>query len=263
MELGFLEQSSSDELGLNISDFSNLNNFSLPFSNFEEVQRDCYADSAAEPRLHIAKGTTTLGFLFGKGIIIAVDSRASMGPYVSSQTVQKVIEINSRLLGTMAGGAADCSYWERYLGMRCRLHELRNRELISVAAASKTLANIVYSYKGMGLSMGTMIAGWDKTGPNLYYVDSDGLRVKGDRFCVGSGSTYAYGYLDTHFKENMTVEEAAELGRKSIYHATFRDAYSGGRVSVYHVHPDGWTKLSRDDVTELHYKYEAAKNTQQ
>ena len=59
--------------------------------------------------------------------------------------------------------AADCQYWETYLGIQCRLHELRNRERISVAAASKYLSNLVYSYKGMGLSMGTMICGWDKT----------------------------------------------------------------------------------------------------
>lgn len=37
--------------------------------------------------------------------------------------------------------------------MHCRLHELRNRERISVSAASKYLSNLVYSYKGMGLSM--------------------------------------------------------------------------------------------------------------
>lgn len=59
--------------------------------------------------------------------------------------------------------AADCQYWETYLGIQCRLHELRNHERISVAAASKYLSNLVYSYKGMGLSMGTMICGWDKT----------------------------------------------------------------------------------------------------
>jgi 20S proteasome alpha/beta subunit len=91
---------------------------------------------------------------------------------------------------------ADCQYWETYLGMQCRLHELREKERISVAAASKYLANLVYSYKGMGLSMGTMICGWDKTGPALYYVDSDGSRLKGDVFSVGSGSTFAYGVLD-------------------------------------------------------------------
>ena len=57
----------------------------------------------------------------------------------------------------------DCQYWETYLGMQCRLYELRNKERISVAAASKYLSNLVYSYKGMGLGMGTMICGWDKT----------------------------------------------------------------------------------------------------
>ena len=49
--------------------------------------------------------------------------------------------------------AADCQFWETYLGIQCRLHELRNRERISVAAASKYLSNLVYNYKGMGLSM--------------------------------------------------------------------------------------------------------------
>lgn len=37
-------------------------------------------------------------------------------------------------------------------------------------------------------------------------MDNDGLRLKGDVFSVGSGSTYAYGVLDTHFKFDMTEE---------------------------------------------------------
>ena len=36
----------------------------------------------------------------------------------ASGTVKKVIEINPYLLGTMAGGAADCSFWERNLGIQ-------------------------------------------------------------------------------------------------------------------------------------------------
>jgi 20S proteasome alpha/beta subunit len=47
---------------------------------------------------------------------------------------------------------------ETYLGMQCRLDELRNKQRISVAAASKILANIVYQYKGMGLSMVSQLA---------------------------------------------------------------------------------------------------------
>merc|ERR1719214_579740 len=109
-------------------------------------------------------GTTTLGLIFQGGVLIAVDSRASMGSYIGSQSVKKGIEINEYLLGTMAGGAADCSFWERNLTRQCRLHELREKERISVAAASKILANIFFSYRGQGLSCGTMVAGWDKKG---------------------------------------------------------------------------------------------------
>ena len=65
-------------------------------------------------------GTTTLGFIFQGGVIIAVDSRATQGSVISSQTVKKVIEINKFLLGTMAGGAADCQFWQRFLGMQVR-----------------------------------------------------------------------------------------------------------------------------------------------
>lgn len=44
---------------------------------------------------------------------------------LASQTVKKVIEINPYLLGTMAGGAADCSYWERVLAKHCRYVRVR------------------------------------------------------------------------------------------------------------------------------------------
>mmetsp|Transcript_37476 Transcript_37476/g.149511 ORF Transcript_37476/g.149511 Transcript_37476/m.149511 type:complete len:213 (+) Transcript_37476:582-1220(+) len=154
-----------------------------------------------------------------------------MGVYIGSGTVKKIIEINPFLLGTMAGGAADCSFWERDLGRQCRLFELRNKERISVAAASKLLVNSVSRFRGMGLSMGTMIMGWDKTGPALFYVDNDGTRLKGNLFSVGSGSTFAMGVLDIGYKYDLSVEEACELGRRSIYHATHRDGASGGNIN--------------------------------
>ncbi|XP_053993160.1 uncharacterized protein LOC128884106 [Hylaeus volcanicus] len=207
------------------------------------------------------KGTTTLAFVFQGGIIVAADSRASMGSYIASQSVRKIIEINSYLLGTMAGGAADCSFWERHLAKLCRIYELQNNEKIPVASASNLLANIFFQYRRYGLSCGTMIAGCDHTGPQLYFVDDTGTRVKGNLFSVGSGSTYAYGVLDSEYHFDISLKDATELAKKAIYHATHRDAASGGVVRVYHVHSQGWTKLEDGkDVNELHYEYAAAKN---
>lgn len=233
-----------------------LANVERPMTFVKDVKESGMAKGLAD----FKRGTTTLGFKFKHGILIAVDSRASMGSYIGSQTVRKVIEINDRLLGTMAGGAADCSFWERYLTQLCRMYELRHKEKISVAAASKMLANIFLQYRGYGLSCGTMIAGWDKTGPHLYMVDDQGDRYEGVRFSVGSGSTYAYGVLDSGYSFDLTVDQAAELGRRSIYHATNKDGASGGVVRVYHIHENGWTKIEDGkDVNELHYQYAAEK----
>lgn len=85
-----------------------------------------------------------------------------------------------------------------------------------------------------------MICGWDKTGPTIFYVDSDGSRLKGDLFSVGSGSTFAYGVLDQGYRWDLTDEEAQELGRRSIYAAGHRDAFSGNTCNLYHVKEDGW-----------------------
>jgi 20S proteasome subunit beta 5 len=232
-------------------------NFALPPVSQPSAFLRATTDDHANPDVPIklAHGTTTLAFRFKDGIIVATDSRATAGSWIASQTVKKVIEINDKMLGTMAGGAADCQFWLAYLGMQCRLHELRHKQRISVAAASKLLANIVYEYKGMGLSMGTMCAGVTASeGPALYYIDSDGTRLAGNLFCVGSGQTFAYGVLDAEYKYDLETEEALELGRRSILAATHRDAYSGGSINLYHVKESGWVKHGFMDTNPIFWK---------
>ena len=94
----------------------------------------------------------------------------------------------------------------------------------------------------------------------LYYVDNDATRLHDNLFSVGSGSTYAYGVLDTFYRPDLTVDEAIDLGKRAIYHATHRDAYSGGINNLYHVKADGWTKIHAIDVNELHYEFRDEKN---
>ncbi|XP_011309100.1 proteasome subunit beta type-5 [Fopius arisanus] len=216
-------------------------------------------DNGKNLKIKFDHGTTTLGFRYQGGVVLAVDSRATGGQFIGSQSMKKIVEINDYLLGTLAGGAADCVYWDRVLAKQCRMYELRNRERISVAAASKLISNMVYNYKGMGLSMGMMIAGWDKRGPGLYYVDSEGTRTPGKVFSVGSGSVFAFGVLDSGYNWNLTDEEAYDLGRRSIYHATHRDAYSGGIIRVYHMKETGWVHISDEDCKDLHYMYQEEK----
>ena len=160
-------------------------------------QYDEMIEPPLSPPLEFAHGTTTLSFVFQGGIIAAVDSRASIGNFVGSKTVQKVLPVSRNILGTMAGGAADCSFWIRFLRSEAKMHELLNEGRgISVARASRIISNVLYQNQ-LDLSVGTMIMGYHpRDGFSIYYVDNTGVRVEGDMFSVGSGSTFALGILD-------------------------------------------------------------------
>ncbi|KAH7484247.1 hypothetical protein PRIC1_003548 [Phytophthora ramorum] len=209
-----------------------------------------------EQSLQFAKGTTTLAFIYDGGIVVAVDSRSTMGPFIASQQVKKVNPINDYILATLAGGAADCQFWQRNLAVQCRMYELRNRHRISVRAASKLIANTCNYYKRYGMSLGMMMMGYDNGEPVLYYVDDEGSRIPASKtvpkFSVGSGSTYAYGVLDTNWRWDLSDDEAVELGKRAIYHATHRDAYSGGFCNVFLFKPEGFKHVVHQDVKEMH-----------
>lgn len=182
----------------------------------------------------------------------AVDSRASIGSFVGSKTTQKVLPVSKTILGTMAGGAADCSYWIRFLRNESKMHELtHDGRPISVARASRILSSVLYGNRGLDLSVGTMIMGYDKRdGFSIYYTDNTGVRIKGDMFAVGSGSTFALGILDTERIFCMSEEEAVALGIKAIRHATLRDAASGGFIGVYLINERGWRKVFSQDLAK-------------
>ena len=59
----------------------------------------------------------------------------------------------------------------------------------------------------------------------------------------------------TGWRYDLTDEEAIELGSRAIYHATYRDSYSGGINNLYLVKPDGWKRIHSIDVAELHEKF--------
>lgn len=215
-------------------------------------------------------GTTTMAFQHRDAIIVCVDSKASMGNYVGSKTVKKVIPVSSHIIATMAGGAADCSFWIKWLSCEAKLAEWNYGTKLSVGSLAKLLARkLVEEGKGE-LSVGTMIAGYDRTGPALRYVDSQGVCVEGDMFCVGSGSIVAYSALDSlmHDQKQQDSESIADAKKKSklddldvdqavdaalwaVRQATVRDGFSGGFLNVFMVNVTGVHHIKRVDSRTL------------
>uniref|UniRef100_A0A3Q2PF24 Proteasome subunit beta n=1 Tax=Fundulus heteroclitus TaxID=8078 RepID=A0A3Q2PF24_FUNHE len=202
-------------------------------------------------------GTTTLAFLFQGGVLAAADTRSSCSGLVACPAAQKILPIHSHLVGTTSGTSADCALWKRILSRELRLYQLRHGRRLSTGGAAKLLSHMLHPFKGTELCVAATLCGWDGgdfSGPGLFYVCSDGTRLEGKLFSVGSGSPYAYSILDQGVRWGLTVEEATSIAREAVYRATHRDAYSGNFVDIYHVTPNGWTRRTREDLKEEYYR---------
>ncbi|KAI4880326.1 hypothetical protein NFI96_004798 [Prochilodus magdalenae] len=221
----------------------------------------------------LGHGTTTLGFAFQGGVIAAADSRSSCSGLVACPASQKILPVHSHLVGTTSGTSADCALWKRILARELRLYQLRNRRRLSTGGAAKLLSHMLHPFKGTELCVAATLCGWDGdeavggddrpvdagiatklTGPRVFYVCSDGLRLQGELFSVGSGSPYAYSILDGRVHWGLSVDEAVAVAREAVYRATYRDAYSGNNVDLYHVTAKGWRRRQREDLKEEYYR---------
>lgn len=240
----------------------------------------------------MAHGTTTLGFIFQGGVIAAADTRASAGGLVACPAVHKITPIHSHLVVTSSGSGADCMLWERILIREIRLYQLRHGHRLSIRATAKLLSSMLHPFKGTEMCVALTLCGWDKqegaadcatsledspwmtddsslavfsnqnitattspnSGPKLIYVCSDGARLQGDVFSVGSGSPYAYGVLDRELRWSLSKGEAISLAREAVFRATHRDAYSGNNVDLFHITAQGWSQRKREDLKEEYYR---------
>ncbi|XP_068196968.1 proteasome subunit beta type-11a [Antennarius striatus] len=202
----------------------------------------------------LSHGTTTLGFVFQDGVVAAADTRASAGGLVACPAVSKITPLHSHLVVTSSGSGADCMLWERILSREVRLYQLRHKRRLSIRGTAKLLSFMLHPFKGTDVCVALTLCGWDLEGPQVIYVCSDGARLQGEVFSVGSGSPYAYGVLDRELRWNLSEDEAMALAREAVFRATHRDAYSGNSVDLFHITAQGWSRRRREDLREEYYK---------
>ena len=187
------------------------------------------------------------------GVIVSVDSRATQGPFIASQTV-KMIEINPFLLGTWLEVLVTSTGRETWAeNLNCTSSATRRGsqwpQLQAACEYDVPVPRIRTEYGHHGDGVG-------QDGPSavLRRQRCDANPRRSVQRGVG---VLAYGVLDNHYRCDLTDEEAIGVGKEPSY-ATHRDAYSGGVNNVYHVKEDGWVQVWKGDTTDMYWYYPRA-----
>jgi 20S proteasome subunit beta 1 len=201
-------------------------------------------ESLYDPNLYFEKslGTTIIALLYSGGVMLAADGRTSSGQYVANRVADKIWPLASNIYALKCGSAADTQFLlqttKSYMGQ----FGVEYGDKPPVKVAARILQQLQYRYKDY-LSCAVIVCGVDNLeGPCIYEVGSGGTMNKRILAMNGSGSYYVNGYVDKHFKENMTKEEAKEFLLNAVTLALFRDNASGGIVRILDITKDGTTR---------------------
>jgi proteasome beta subunit len=187
-------------------------------------------------------GATTVGVVCADGVILASEKRVTYGNFIMSKGGKKVFKVTERIGVACAGLVGDMQILAREVEAQANLFSMDVSRPITVRAASKLLANILFNRRYAPLFTQTIIAGLDEDGASLYVLDVLGSLIPDKYAVVGSGTETAMGVLEEGYKPEMKVEEAKKLVVRSIKSAINRDAMSGDGIDFLIVTKDGVTE---------------------
>ncbi|MCX8154119.1 MAG: proteasome subunit beta, partial [Candidatus Bathyarchaeota archaeon] len=144
----------------------------------------------------VLTGTTTLGVVCKDGVILASDTRVTMGFYVAHKFGKKVYKIDDHLGMTIAGTVADAQRVVDILIANAQLYKINMNRPMPVSAAARLTANLLFSARYVPLATQILIGGIDDTGPHVFNLDPFGSLTEEKMVSTGSGSPIAYGVLE-------------------------------------------------------------------
>ena len=197
-------------------------------------------------------GTTTVGLVCRDCVILAAESKSTMGWLVSSKTAQKLHPVDDRIAVTISGAVGDAAALIRILRAEIRLYKLMRNADFSVRSAANLLSNILQGTRYYPYMAMLIVAGVDKTGSHVYSVDPIGGTEEDRYTATGSGSPMAYGVLEDGFRDGMAKDEGVKLAVRAIRAAAERDVFSGGKdINVAIIDKDGIQYADREKIKEL------------
>lgn len=199
----------------------------------------------------VLKGTTTIGLVCKNSVVLASDTRVTMGSYVAHKHGKKIYKINDHLAMTISGGVADAQRTVDILKINAQLYKLNMDRPIPVSSAARLIANLLFSSRYAPLIAQVLIGGMDDTGPHVFSLDPFGSLTEEKSVATGSGSPIAYGILEDRFKEDMPTEEVLPVIVKAVDSAMKRDAASGDSFNVAVIDVKGYRELTKEEKKQL------------
>jgi len=203
------------------------------------------------PNQLVLKGTTTVGVVSSNGVILSSDTRVTMGYFIAHKKGKKIYKIDDHIAMTISGSVADAQRVVDILIARAQLYKIDFGRAIPVKAASRLIANLLFSSRYAPLVAQVLIGGIDDTGSHVFSLDPLGSLTEEKCVATGSGSPIAYGVLEDKYREGIPTKELLPIVVHAVKAAMKRNMATGDSFDVAIIDKDGYRELTEDDKQSI------------
>jgi proteasome beta subunit len=206
-------------------------------------------------------GTTIVTAVFGDGVVMAGDRRATAGNMISSRDIEKVLRTDEFTCVGISGVAGIGIDLVRLFQVELEHYEKLEGRSLSLEGKSNRLAGLVRANLPgamQGLVAVPLLAGYDEetSRGRIFSFDVAGGRYEEHRFAsIGSGSVFARGAMKKLYRDDMSVEDVVLTLMQSLYDAADDDSATGGPDMARRIYPvvatvtaDGFRRLSEQET---------------
>ncbi len=195
----------------------------------------------------VLKGTTTIGVVCKDGVILASDTRVTMGLFVVHKKGKKIYQIDDHMAMTIAGTLADAQRTVDILKANAQLYRVEIGRPMSISAAARLIANLLFSSRLAPMATQVLVGGVDDNGPHVFLLDPFGSLTEEKCVATGSGSPIAYGVLEDKYKKDATIQDLLPTVVRAVDSAMKRDIGSGDSFDVTIIDEKGFRELDKKE----------------
>lgn len=185
---------------------------------------------------------SVLGFIGNGYIMLAADTRISVGYSILSREAQKIFQLSDKIFIASSGMYADMIALVKNMKVRVELYKASNKFEPGVENIAQLLANTLYSKRFFPYYAFVLLAGINSKGElKMYGYDAVGSHESLNYAAQGSGKELIAPILDSLLKnqDNLPdVETGKRLALSAMNSCANRDIYTGDKMSLVTIFPD-------------------------
>ncbi|XP_043715074.1 proteasome subunit beta type-1-like [Telopea speciosissima] len=185
--------------------------------------------------------------------VIAADTRMSSGYNILTRDYSKICALADKCLMASSGFQADVRALQKVLTARHLIYQHQHNKQMSCPAMAQLLSNTLYYKRFFPYYAFNVLGGLDEKGKGCVFTyDAVGSYERVGYSTQGSGSTLIMPVLDNKLKTPSPLllpakdavtplleSEAVDLVKDVFASASERDIYTGDRLEIVVVKPDG------------------------